>query len=275
MSIDLHTHTYYSDAADSPERVVSLALQAGLTAVAITDHDTFEGNRLAVAAAEGTSLCVIPAVEVSTFDYKRGHKAHILVYNPVRTQVLQLYFDFVANKRRRAGEIMAERAVKKYGIRFRDIDEYSRHSGVIYKQHIMAAMIDDGQADAIYGKKYDELFSKNGTCIEPILHTETLEIITECRRSGGAVVMAHPGTYGGVPLMEELAEKGLIDGIELNHPRNGAVRGDIMATAAKYGLFTSGGSDYHGAFDSSPVKPGDFTAEDSLLPLLHGKEATV
>ena len=244
MAADLHAHTYFSDAADSPQTLVKLALERGLTTLAVTDHDTFEGNKRARELAEGTGLTIVPGVEVSTYDYQRGHKAHLLVYYPKHTEVLQMYFDFVGEKRRRAGEIMAERAVKRYGLRFRDIDEYARHSGVIFKQHIMAAMMDDGQADGIYGKKYEELFGENGTCIEPILHTETREIITECRRSGGTVVMAHPGTYHGVPLMKELAEKGLIDGIELHHPRNPpAVMEEIKKTAAHFGLFITGGSD--------------------------------
>lgn len=273
MAADLHAHTYFSDAADSPQTLVKLALERGLTTLAVTDHDTFEGNKRARELAKGTGLTIVPGVEVSTYDYQRGHKAHLLVYYPKHTEVLQMYFDFVGEKRRRAGEIMAERAVKRYGLRFRDIDEYARHSGVIFKQHIMAAMMDDGQADGIYGKKYEELFGENGTCIEPILHTETREIITECRRSGGTVVMAHPGTYHGVPLMKELAEKGLIDGIELHHPRNPpAVMEEIKKTAAHFGLFITGGSDYHGAFDSKPTRLGDFTVDDTVVRLLDRKE---
>lgn len=273
LAADLHAHTYYSDAADSPETLVNLALKQGLSALAVTDHDTFEGNRHARELAKGTNLTIIPGVEVSTFDYQRGNKAHLLVYYPKYIDGLQMYFDFVGEKRRRAGEIMAERAVKRYGLRFRDIDEYARHSGVIFKQHIMAAMIDDEQADSIYGDKYDELFGENGTCIEPILHTETREIIVECRRSGGTVVMAHPGTYHGVPLMKELAEKGLIDGIELHHPRNSpAIMEEIRHTAAQFGLFITGGSDYHGAFDSKPTSLGDFTVDDTAVRLLERKE---
>ena len=66
MAADLHAHTYFSDAADSPQTLVKLALERGLTTLAVTDHDTFEGNKRARELAEGTGLTIVPGVEVST-----------------------------------------------------------------------------------------------------------------------------------------------------------------------------------------------------------------
>ena len=77
-SVDLHVHTTASDGQLSPADVVQKALEIGLAAVAITDHDTTEGVTEALEAARGTGLDVVPGVEIST-DISRS-EAHILGY---------------------------------------------------------------------------------------------------------------------------------------------------------------------------------------------------
>ena len=75
MSVDLHTHSRYSDGSDSPTEVVDAALSAGLTAVALTDHDTLEGTPEAIDAGSG-HIDVIPGVEISvTIDVAEGSRA--------------------------------------------------------------------------------------------------------------------------------------------------------------------------------------------------------
>lgn len=81
ITLDAHVHTDAShDCSTAPERVVAAALDAGLDAVAVTDHDAVDGARRAVAAAEGTDLLVVPGVEVSTAD---GHLLALGVDAPV------------------------------------------------------------------------------------------------------------------------------------------------------------------------------------------------
>lgn len=74
--IDLHVHSNASDGTFSPREIVEYAVEKGLRAVALTDHDTTDGIEEAVAAAEGTSLEVIPGIEISTTWW--GKDVHIV-----------------------------------------------------------------------------------------------------------------------------------------------------------------------------------------------------
>ncbi len=77
--IDLHIHTSASDGLHSPAEVVRMASEAGLCAIAISDHDTVEGVPLALDAAAGQPLEVIPAVEIST-EGDGNREVHVLGY---------------------------------------------------------------------------------------------------------------------------------------------------------------------------------------------------
>ena len=76
MKVDLHIHTSYSDGAFSPEKIVDTALDVGLEAIAITDHDTVDGVEEALAAGEKLGMPVVPGIELST-EY-RGCEVHVV-----------------------------------------------------------------------------------------------------------------------------------------------------------------------------------------------------
>src|SRR5680860_1050880 len=65
MSVDLHTHSLFSDGSDSPTDIVHAAAKVGLTAVALTDHDTLEGIPEAQDAADRDDIELVPGVEIS------------------------------------------------------------------------------------------------------------------------------------------------------------------------------------------------------------------
>ena len=71
MSIDRHTHTTASDGTLTPTQLVRLAKKKGLTAIAVTDHDTIDGNAEAMAEGERQALIVVPGVEISV-DHSPG-----------------------------------------------------------------------------------------------------------------------------------------------------------------------------------------------------------
>ena len=77
-SVDLHVHTCASDGSETPERVLELAAEAHMTAIAITDHDNTNGLAAAMAAGTRVGVEVIPGIELSA-DYK-GIEIHILGY---------------------------------------------------------------------------------------------------------------------------------------------------------------------------------------------------
>lgn len=75
--IDMHVHTIYSDGEHTPSEVINFAIEAGLTTIAITDHDTVDGLEEAVIAAKSAGICLIPSIEFSV----DANTSHILGYN--------------------------------------------------------------------------------------------------------------------------------------------------------------------------------------------------
>ena len=69
--IDLHTHRSASDGSDSPAELLRLAVLAGLSAVALTDHDTVSGLEEFLRAAQGRPITAVPGVEISSTLYNK------------------------------------------------------------------------------------------------------------------------------------------------------------------------------------------------------------
>ena len=106
--IDLHTHTTASDGTLTPTELVAHARELGLSAVAITDHDTMNGVAEAQTAGERLGVEVIPGMEIST-DY-RGEDTHVLGYGmDINAPALREVLDWVIEDRRRRNERIAER----------------------------------------------------------------------------------------------------------------------------------------------------------------------
>src|SRR5210317_1547989 len=76
--IDLHTHSTFSDGSYTPEEVVQMGVEAGLTGMALTDHDTVEGIPRFIKACQGSGICGISGVEISADVSKGG--MHMLGY---------------------------------------------------------------------------------------------------------------------------------------------------------------------------------------------------
>ncbi|MCX6995755.1 MAG: PHP domain-containing protein, partial [Kiritimatiellaeota bacterium] len=76
--IDLHTHSTFSDGSLTPEQLVAAAEQIGLTALALTDHDTVGGWARLLAAGAGRRVCCVAGVELSA-EFHPG-TLHLLGY---------------------------------------------------------------------------------------------------------------------------------------------------------------------------------------------------
>ena len=73
---DLHTHSIYSDGTCTPAELIDLAKAAGLSAIALTDHNTVSGIPAFLAAGQGSGIVTVPGIEVSS-DYM-GAELHIV-----------------------------------------------------------------------------------------------------------------------------------------------------------------------------------------------------
>ena len=79
MAADLHCHTRHSDGSATVEEVILFAKGNGVSTLAITDHDTVSGWEEAARYGERYGMTVIPGIELSGYDYKRGQKSPYFV----------------------------------------------------------------------------------------------------------------------------------------------------------------------------------------------------
>ena len=275
MSADLHCHTVLSDGSATIEQVMSYAHNVGLSAIAITDHDTFAGVEKAKKIGAELGIRVIDGAEISAFDYKRMKKVHVLCYLPQNPEKLAPLMSATLSERRRSGMVAIEELCKRYPLTKEEFLSYSECSTTIFKQHIMRALMDAGFSDRVFSELYYDLFKRPGDkrIHAPIKYPDVYDAVEAVREAGGIVIIAHAGFYGNFDLIEELNSEGLIDGVEVWHPENNEVQTRWLSDFADaQSLLKTGGSDFHGMNNSRMVPVGEFrTPMEELDRLLSYK----
>ena len=241
--VDLHTHTLYSDGVLTPEALVTRAIERGLSALSITDHDSMEAlERAREAAAQ--AIEVVPGIEIScTFD---GAEIHILGYyvDPADERLASRLTRFREERVERAMAMIARLAALGLSIDPERVLELAG-PGVVGRPHVAEALVQAGHVAHV-----DEAFKRylgpagQAFVMRPAFDAgEAIELIHD---AGGVAVIAHPGLGIEESRLERIADLGL-RGIEIWHPQHGpvAVR-RLRALAARYGLLETGGSDFHG-----------------------------
>lgn len=253
---DLHCHTKISDNSFTTEEVIRLAAEVGVTYLAITNHDTTMGLREAVALGERYGVEIIPGIEISACDNKRGRRAHFLGFyvEPDHPAIEELCAPLRA-ARHEACRVMIERIREAgYDIDWEQVKAYAEGGTGVYKQHIMHALIDRGYTDAIYSPLYKQLFARGGDGREPgiayvpLTYVDASDAICTILAAGGVPVLAHPGQMDNYDAVPEWAEAGLM-GIEVRHPDHTPMdEARARALAHEYELIMTGGSDFHGFY---------------------------
>lgn len=255
MTVDLHTHSTASDGSDPPEDLIELAIEAGVSALALTDHDTQEGLAAAGSAAFGTNLELIPGVELS-LNFDRGGM-HLIVlwlesgYGPLQDRLAGLQ----AGRGTRNLEIVDRLEDLGMPLTIEDI-EAEAGGGSVGRPHIAAVMVTRGYVPDIR-TAFDLWLGKGKPAYVERLRLDPGEAIGLARESGAVPVLSHPHTLGlttssdMADLLTRLKRAGLV-GLEAiystyrRHEREG-----YTDLARRFGLVPSGGSDYHGTY-----KPG-------------------
>ncbi|MDR1910077.1 MAG: PHP domain-containing protein [Spirochaetaceae bacterium] len=279
--IDLHTHSTASDGSLSPAQLVRSAASAGLTALALTDHDTIAGLEEAEAEAKKAGLRFIPGVELEIAWVSESGAAppgefHLLglgIRRPTPAFVAALRA-LAEDREERNREILAR--LEDMGLRA-DYGELRALAGdgSIGRPHIAALLVRQGLApnrelafSRYLGKGRPFYVPRRG-----IPFGEALVIIKE---SGGIPVLAHPLSlfvaWGRLPgLVAELRAQGL-EGLEAWHP-TAKVRAchRLEQLGRSLGLYITAGSDFHG--EARPDRrlgyssPGRKISEDLLAAI--------
>jgi len=267
MKADLHIHSTFSDGSESIGHLILMAKEKGLDAIAITDHDTVSHMRH---IPKDAGISVVGGVEISSGHQHAGKKAHILGYFIQRPELLAGFTRPTIEARNRNSEKQAE-ILTGMGYKI-DMDKLARADGkYLYKQHIMAWLVTSGQAPDMFGSFYKSTFKNGGVCAFDIDYPDVFDAVRVVKEAGGAAVLAHPGQQKNFGLIPKLVETGL-DGLELNHYENDENdRKLIREYAIRYGLFLTGGSDYHGKYGAYPYSVGDFLSEENLDDFINRK----
>ena len=246
--IDLHVHTTESDGSFTPSEIVSKALDLGLKAIAITDHDTTTGCSEAVSAAAGTGLEVVPGIELST---KYNYSTHILGYY-IDTQnkaLLDFLAQVVADRDRRNEKLIT--LLRADGIDITNDEMHRRFGTVIAKPHFAEILVEAGRAPD-FNTAIRDYLSKGGCYYIPRTTVPIQTCIELILEAGGIPVLAHPYEYNySKNTLEELIEYcmsfGLM-GIECQHSSHTPEQIEHLERLAEhYGLVKTGGTDFHGA----------------------------
>ena len=249
MKADLHIHTDISDGSFDIKETLSIAAESGLTSIAITNHDTVQGLAEAAYLGTKTGVEVLSGIEISAVDSRTNTKVHLLGYcfQPAATNIRKLCDPTI--QKRQEKSLQQIECLQTNGFRIDKEAILSKRRGkTIYKQHIMAELIEKGYTDATYSELYQSLFKGDGICAGDIEYVDVFEAVKAIKADHGIVVLAHPGEQKTHYLVEELVAAGL-DGIELIHEKNTDEDQQIIKSlAAKHNLILTGGSDFHGKF---------------------------
>lgn len=248
--VDLHAHSTASDGALAPAEGVKAAHAAGLSAYALTDHDTLAGIPEAQATADALGIRLVPGVEMSV--HQGAEEVHLLGLHIRDVTELQARLEDIRGFRRsRAETIVSLLNAAGVPVTFEAVLTESA-GGAIGRPHVARALVAGG-----YVRDMREAFDRWLAAGRPAyVDKERLDIAEGIRmihEAGGIAVYAHPGTDGRREKIEPLALAGL-DGIEVKHPshsREDELR--LASLAAFFGLVVSGGSDWHGAMQGTRV----------------------
>ena len=248
--VDLHIHTSASDGSHSPRRIVELAKSKGLRAIAITDHDTVEGNDEAVEMGATLGVEIIPGVEISVEWEKRA--VHILGYfidwkNEELVSELQNLNCYreernpkIIEKLNRLGMLLSYEEVKKVA-----------GEGTVGRPHMAQVLVEKG-----YAKNGDDAFQKylqrGAVAYVDKKRLSPRQGIDLIKKAGGIAVLAHPFIIDGLDAKDieqtiiHFKNEG-IEGLEVFYPMHSWEQRQYLQTIAQeQGLLQTGGSDFHG-----------------------------
>lgn len=248
--IDLHVHSVYSDGTCTPAELIELAERKHLSHIALTDHDTTAGIPKALSAAEGSSVTLIPGVELST-DYGPTD-VHIVglgidYKNPFFAGQLEAFRQERISRNRK----MCERlAAAGFSITYEELTA-AYPGAVLTRAHFARFLVNRKEAAST-----DEVFEHYiGSGCPCYVHREMItpmQAVSLIKKADGTAVLAHPLLYHMehdklCKLIEQLKPAGL-DAIEALYSCNtGNDEAYVRSLAATYGLALSGGSDFHGS----------------------------
>jgi len=255
--IDLHVHSTFSDGSMKPEELVQLALDSGLSALALTDHDTTAGIESFLAA--GKALCaqnagdqspvLIPGVEISVaVDHGTMHVLGYFI-EVGDTKLEALLARIRGGRNERNEQILIKLCGLGLELEMAEVLSFSG-DGVVGRPHFARALVARRYVRSTQAA-FEKYLARGRPAYADRYRPNAEESIDAISNAGGVAVMSHPSTLGMGPkafrvLLEELANAGL-QGIEVYYSEHSPEQEQKYVQLARdLGLVATGGSDFHG-----------------------------
>ena len=263
--VDLHTHTTYSDGTFSPRRLVELAAQVGLSAVAITDHDSIDGVAEAAAAGSELGVEVVAGVEINLFHdqltvdllgYFPGEPlgaaqpgAELHAPEPRGGELRTALIELRQARDERNAQILERLAELGYPVAPEELAAIAG-SGAVGRPHIGEAMRRRGYVDSIT-EAFERFLARGAPAWVDRRRLSLREAVRLVARADGLAVIAHPGIIrtdaAGLARLVGEARRCGVDGLECFYPEHDEQTvARCLVLAATNGLVPTGGSDFHG-----------------------------
>jgi predicted metal-dependent phosphoesterase TrpH len=243
--IDLHLHTTASDGRLAPAELVSRVVEAGITIMSVTDHDTVVGLSAVRHAASASSIELVDGIEITAVH--EGRDVHVLGYfiDPGDAGLADFLRAQRASRVDRVREIGARLSTLGVPVPVDALLATQRPGASVGRPVIARALVRAGHVASVQ-EAFDRLLAVGRPAFVPRAGKSPRDVVDVIHRARGLASMAHPGVIRQPELMASLVDDGL-DAIEVyhsDHPPD--VQRDLEGFAVAHDLLVTGGSDFHG-----------------------------
>lgn len=261
---DMHCHTLFSDGTNTPDELLDIAKEKGLSGLSITDHDTFAGYSDALfAKAKKLGIILCTGIEFScTY---RDTTIHILGYNFALDSkpLIELCREHEEAREERNAIIIAN--LRKHGmmITMEDVCPPGVKRHIVGRLHIAEALLKKGYIEHLQ-EAFQLHIASGKPCYEPGKPFEVENCIDIIHEAGGKAFIAHPHFIRGTRVLKDLLEMEF-DGIECYYANFHANEVQKwVRVAEEHDLLLCGGSDYHGAYKKNLELGASWTSKEDF-----------
>ena len=298
--LDLHTHSTYSDGSDTPAQLAKRAHDLGISAIALTDHDTTLSHHVMASACDALGVELVPGVEVSLRDTqfpKRRHgvemprNIHVLAYflpldaaHPLQQKLASLRHDR-DTRNHLLVTLLQEKGFERVTLEY--LTDLAGNVDSIGRPHFAQAMFNlhpeilGEKNDGSWNRVFVDWLGSDGKAYVSKTSMPIEEFVKAGEGSGTIFSVAHPlvnyiDDYTGASIeatmprvMASLRERGL-KGVEAYYGGTSAATRSLMVKLARdAGMIPTGGSVYHGTYKEDVRlgvgRSGDLHVPDEVL----------
>ena len=249
MFCDLHTHSIFSDGTYTPEELIDVAINIGLSAIALTDHNTVDGLPNFISASVGKNIDIVLGTEFSVdYDGKELHMLALFIKPQYFSQITELMNAVIIRKEQSYIDLIDALSSVGINLDYNEIKSLTP-SGKINRAHIASAMMQKGYVSSII-EAFQTYLSKTGGYYKEAERINVWEMLNFINSIGAVSVLAHPF----LNLREDelisfltKAKEFRLAGMECYYPLYDDLTTEkSLKIADRFNILPSGGSDFHG-----------------------------